>query len=84
MVEPQLNKSAASLVILRRHNTIFGKLADASSDVFKYQTAQDQGKMDTKSPTFNSQSEETKKEQAGGLIGSFEKTQKEKWPLFLF
>ena len=69
-------KNPIGSALMGMGSAIFGKLADASSDVFKYQTAQDQGKMDTKSPTFNSQSEETKKEQAGGLIGSFEKTQK--------
>ena len=55
---------------------LFGNLIEKAQDVFKYQTAQGEGKLDTKSPTFGSQSEEQKKEQAGGIKGEYDKVSK--------
>ena len=55
---------------------LFGSIIEKAQDVMKYQTAMKEGKIDTKSATFNSQTEEAKKEQAGGLIGTFDKVQK--------
>jgi len=53
---------------------IFGKISDMAQDQFKFQGAK--GNMDMKSPTFGSQTEEQKKEQAGGIQGKFEDVSK--------
>jgi len=46
---------------------LFGSLMEKAQDVFKYQTALTDKTLNPKSATFGSQTEEQKKEQAGGI-----------------
>ncbi len=55
---------------------LFGNLMEKAQDVFKYQTAKESGKLNMAEPTFGSQTEEQKKEQAGGIQGKFEDVSK--------
>jgi len=55
---------------------LFSNIIEKAQDVMKYQTAKAEGKLDTSSPIFKSQSDESKREQAGGLVGKFDDVQK--------
>jgi len=55
---------------------LFGSLMEKAQDVFKYQTALTDKTLNPKSATFGSQTEEQKKEQAGGIKGEYDKVSK--------